>query len=320
MQGLTVAFHDPVICIRGSSVALYDYADHNEKILGNRSIILTPADGLQKADPLGVNKYIARFQIFVYQNKEDMEAILQEEKCSVLYCIKYGKNDGFYSEKTKTVVHCVFDMSEPHGNVYAGVSKTLAEKYGKKEFVPHMVSLVPSVTRANLRETLRIPEEAIVFGRYGGMDTFNIRFCWDVISKVLKDRKDIYFLFINTPREVVHDRVIHLPKISSDTEKNLFICTCDAHLECGTMGHTFGLAMGEFSVNNKPIIAYGGPTWNNAHKEILGNNAIYFQTPEDFEKILREFTPSDYNGKDLNFYKEYSPENVMKQFQDVFLA
>ena len=42
------------------------------------------------------------------------------------------------------------------------------------------------------------------------------------------------------------------------------------------LGETFGLSIGEFSVNNKPIITYGGRVLNDNYKIILKNNAIYY--------------------------------------------
>ena len=43
-----------------------------------------------------------------------------------------------------TCVHCVFDLSEPHGDIYAAVSETLAKKYNKTVFVPHMSIFQPN--------------------------------------------------------------------------------------------------------------------------------------------------------------------------------
>jgi len=323
---MKIAFLQELLCIRGSSVALYDYADQNEKILGNQSIILLPESGISRSDPLGLIKFLKRFSVLVFRDSE-LEKILAENQVDFLYVIKYGRNEGLVSKKVRTGIHCVFDMSEPHGDVYAGVSREIAEKYGKKLFVPHMVSLRPDNSR-NLRKKLNIPENATVFGRYGGIDTFNLHFCWEMIFLVLKERTDVYFLFINTPKIIQHSRVIYLEKIFEDVEKNEFISTCDAHLECGTMGHSFGLAIGEFSVNNKPIIAYKDPEpekspfWNGAHLAILGDKGIYFSDALDFYRVISSFKREDYIGpdkRDLNCYKAYSPKKVMEQFKKVFL-
>lgn len=315
---MKIAFHSDRLCIRGTSVAMYDYANHNELLLKNTSVIITKKG--EKHDKLGLERFQSRFQVLFYENKNQLETILQEQKCDILYCIKYGKNDGIFSTTIKTVIHCVFDMTEPHGNVYAGVSDALAKKFGRTLSVPHMIGLKPSETGENLREKFSIPSDAIVFGRYGGLDTFNLQFCWETIIFLINSRSDIYFLLNNTPKFYNHKQIIYTDAITTEKEKSAFISTCDAHIECGNLGHSFGLAIGEFSVNNKPIIAYKVPNlWNKAHIEILGDKALYFSNQSEFYKILANFRPADYRNKNNNCYTEYTPEKVMKIFKAVFI-
>lgn len=316
---MKIAFHIPLVDVRGTSVASYDYAHYNEVLLGNKSIIISPLDMLCKCDEIALKRFKERFDLRFYANLNELEQTIHD--CDVLYVIKYGKRDGVESKRIRTVIHCVFDMTEPHGTVYAGVSRTLAAKFNQTLHVPHMIGLPPNYTKENMRKSLGIPEHARVFGRYGGMDTFNLFFAYQVIQKVAQAYpNDIFFLFANTPKFCDESNVIHIDKIVSDYDKSRFINTCDAHLECGSLGHTFGLAMGEFSVNNKPIIAFLGPVWNTAHYEILQNKAIYFSGPEDFEKILVTFSPKEWESKDNNAYRDFSPERVMQIFKDVFLS
>jgi hypothetical protein len=309
---IKIAFHTPVIDVRGTCVCLYDYADYNEKILGNTSIIIVPE--YSNNDNIALLKFIRRFKVIMYN---DLESAISD--CDILYCIKYGKFDGIVSKKIKTVIHCVFDLSEPHGDVYVAVSETLAHKYGMNDFVPHMIGLQPSKTKENLRYYLNIPEDAIVFGRYGGMDTFDLELAHNAIKRAVRDVNNLYFVFINTPIFDIHPNIIFLSKITDLDEKNRFICTCDGYLECGSLGHTFGLAIGEFSVNNKPIIAYNGPVWNTAHLNILKDKGIYFKTEEELYEILITFDKNLYCKMDNNCYKEYSPDKVMKKFSNIFL-
>jgi len=352
---MRIAFHDSHIGIRGTSVAMYDYADFNEKILGNTSIVIIPEHNpdLQSTfspylrdtmenlgieitsekrkdqnDPLGVEKFTSRFPVFRYKTIPELETILADQKCDVLYCIKYGHKDEVVSKTVKTVIHCVFDMTQPHGDVYAGVSEALACKYKQTLFVPHMISMRPAKTKDNMRAELGIPESAIVFGRYGGYETMDLEFCWRTIAMVVQNFPHIYFLFANTPKILIHKNIKHVPKMIKEDDKNRFIQTCDAHLECGKMGHSFGLAIGEFSVNNKPIIAYNGGNvsykdgkslWNDSHLKILGSKGIYFSNEKEFFYILTTFDPSEYQGQDLNCYRDYSPEKVMEKFKQVFL-
>lgn len=314
---MLIAFHTPQICIRGTSVALYDYAVGNEEILNGKSIVVIPKDS--KNDSLAYEKFAKRFPIHTYSSIEELDNFLVENKVEFLYCIKYGKNDGVYSRKIRTGIHCVFDMTEPHGTVYAGVSRALARKFNSELYVPHCVRLKPSESKENLRSALNIPQDALVFGRYGGMDTFNLDWVWNVIDTVLAVKSNVHFLFINTPKKVVHPRVVYLPNIVSDEDKNRFICTCDAYLEAGSMGHTFGLAIAEFSVNNKPAILFNGNVWNTAHLEITEGKSLLYKNSTELYTILTMFDKKEYEKRDNNCYKEYTLEKVMDVFRRVFL-
>ena len=59
---------------------------------------------------------------------------------------------------------------------------------------------------------------------------------------------------------------------------------------------------------------------NNEHLHILGDKGIYWKTSDEFYNILTHFVKEDYIGKDLNAYKDYTPENVMKRFHEVFVV
>jgi hypothetical protein len=286
-------------------------------LLNNESYILTKLNNPQ-SDDIAVKKFENRFKIIHYLSSsthDDIQKLVNGY--DIIYSIKYGKNDGFVFNNIKNVIHYVFDATEPHGNVFAAVSETLAKKFGKSLYVPHMISLEPSKTKENLRKDLNIPEDAIVFGRHGGQDTFNLEIAFNAIKRTVSQFEKIYFVFVNTPVFHVHPQIIYLDKIITDEEKNKYISTCDAHLECSNLGHTFGIAIGEFSVNDKPIIAYNGWVWNTCHLDILGDKGIYFKTEDELYEILTKFNPTEF--KDTNCYKEYTPENVMKIFKEVFI-
>jgi len=313
---LNIAFLTPHIDVRGTCIALYDYAHYNEEILGNKSTIFVPLVNLPTNDYDVTEKFIKRFGDIVYYT--DFEEHLDD--FDVLYVIKYGKNDGVYSKKIKTCIHCVFDMSEPHGNVYAAVSSTLAKKFGSDLYVSHMAGLKPSKTKENMRKELNIPIEATVFGRIGGRDTFDLMIAKNAIIRAVNSYQHIYFIFVNTPIFYVHPNIIHIEKIIDLDEKNKFICTCDATIHAQSLGETHGQGLSEFSVNNKPVITYGGKVWNDHYKTILGDDgAIYYYNEEECYEKLIYFNKKDYEKRDNNYYKDYMPEVVIKQFEQVFL-
>jgi hypothetical protein len=318
---ITIAFLTPNLNFRGSCVALRDYALYNELLLNNRSIIIT--DHLQQntSDEIAFNWFVKRFPVFQYDSIHSLDDILLDEDVDILYIIKYGNNDGVGDHnvlKVKTVIHCVFDMTQPHGDVYAGVSKSLANKFGSNLYVPHMISMTPTKGN-NMRNELGIPEDAIVFGRHGGKDTFNLEWAKNIFSQIVRERKDIYFVFLNANVFDNHPQIIVLDATTDTNRKKQFIRTCDAMVVPETMGHTSGIAIMEMSIYNKPIICYNGQVWNTAHIDVLGDKGVYFDNPDRLYEIITTFKKSDYEDKDWNAYRSYNPLDVMTQFRKVFI-
>src|SRR5674476_774086 len=81
-----------------------------------------------------------------------------------LYMIKAGlRDDRIPSRGVRYGVHAVFPYCEPHGDVYAYVSRWLSAcmSRGRLPYVPHIVEL-PNVN-GDLRESLGIPASAVMF-------------------------------------------------------------------------------------------------------------------------------------------------------------
>lgn len=325
-----IAYHTPQIDVRGTCTALFDYAVIMREIYGIDAVIITrDYETCTDHDSIAIQKFSSVFNILRYQSStldnitdivNRIDFLIQYSCSDMLYCIKYGTDDGIVSKIVPTSVHCVFDLSQPHGTVYAAVSKTLAEKYSYRSYVPHMVRIKSSNIIDNLRHKLDIPSNAIVIGRYGGMDTFDLKFVHDVIRAIVRSRNNIYFLFCNTPMIDSHPQIIYVDKITQDFQKSMFIQTCDAYIEGGSLGHTFGLAIAEFSVHNKPVIAYNSPSiWNRAHLDILGDRCLIYHHPSDLYNILQNFDADTYIDRDNNCYRDYCPGVVAKKFYDVFV-
>ncbi len=310
-----IAFLTPNLNFRGSCVALRDYALYNELLLHNKSIIITYQN--QPHDDIAFKWIATRFPLFI-ANHANLPTILVQNKVETLYIIKYGLDDGIgrHSLNIKTIVHCVFDMSQPHGDVYAGVSKTLASKFGSNVFVPHMISLIPTPGGDSLREEFNIPKNARVFGRMGGYDTFNLPFAKEVLSAVVRDVPDIYFVCMVAEKWDDHPRLIFLQPTTDLERKHAFLRTLDAVIIAETLGHTFHQSLGESCAYGIPAIVYNGEVWNRAHLDILGDCGIYFDDAETLNTLVRTFTP---HRMASNPYASFTPENVMDTFQKVFL-
>lgn len=307
---MKVGFLNNQIDNRGTGNAIFDYADYNEKILGNESFVFTFAGA--PVDEKMWDRLKERFggtrTGFLGGENNWFPSDLD-----VLYHIKSGSDDGFRApEGVRYVVHGVFERPSG-GDRNAVVSHWLSSLYDVP-YVPHIISL-PNDTET-LRSSLGINKDAIVFGRYGGIDTFDIHWVWDAIGSTLDRRNDVVFLFVNTggiPHEIMNsNRVLSAPQIGDPREKRRFINTCDAMIHARNRGETFGIAVGEFARYGKPIITYGGSYEQNHYLELP--YAEKYNDKEELVDILLNFKPYTMKG-----YMDYSPEKVMKKFKEVFL-
>jgi hypothetical protein len=310
-----IAFWDNGLGERGTSVALYDYAHFNEVILKNESIILYNSTHYSNK-PECIKKFTDRFKVFSLDNWSKVDNILLKEKCDIIYIIKAGDWDGQLSKVCKNVVHCVFNCSYPHGQVYASIAPWVDNNNGKYPHVPHIINL-PNHNE-DFRTELNIPNHAIVLGRHGGYKQFDIPFVQKTVYDIAVENKNIYFLFMNT--EVFCKplpNIIHLPMIIDLNEKTKFINTCDAMIWGRSDGETFGLSIAEFSCKNKPIICTNVGYKGHVYK--LGDNALWYTNENDLKNISISFDKTESSKKDWSAYKDSTPEAVMKIFDDVFI-
>lgn len=316
---MKVGFHLNSLDARGVPVAVFDYAKYNRDLLGNDSHIFFPQSA---EDTFSLDRFISEFgsdNITCYSSKADFNVSAMGHGIDVMYFIKYGHDDGMNLEGIKNVIHTVFKSKEPHGDVYAYVSKWLSIEMsaGELPYVPHIISL-PDIT-SDYREFLNIPKDSIVFGRHGGNKEFNIQWVYPVIEKVAEENPNIYFLFMNTDVFCkTLPNIIHLDPTFDVEEKTAFINTCDCMIHARERGESFGLAIGEFLHQNKPVIT------NNAgedlnHMYMLGYNGLYYANQNELYYLLINFKKHSGDNRYKNLVQEYSPQNVMNKFKEVFL-
>ena len=319
-----IVFWDNCLNERGTTLAIYDYAYYNKTILGNESIIMyntTRNDNLQDV----IDKFKNEFKVIGVNNFKLVDPILYKLKCNIFYIIQSGENEGQISRVCKTVVHCVFNCNQPHGNVYAAISPYIKNYNKRVPFVPHMVNL-PDHNK-NMREELNIPEDAVVYGRYGGYDAFDIPYVQKIVYNVAKNNPEMYFIFMNTEQFCdLLPNIIHVEKTIDVNRKVEFINTCDAMLHARHIGESFGLAIAEFSTKNKPIITTPNfklnPNVDIAHIHFLKEKGIWYNE-DNLYSILTTFLTKENREeiakKDWNAFKDYTPEKVIKQFKKVFI-
>jgi len=115
---MVVAFHTNTLGVRGSETAVWDYANFNETILGNRSVFCLREGLCEKANAVFA-KWKARFPIVSYRSKKELSEKLQSQGASVLYQIKPGPFDGFLGPGVRNCIHSMFLSDEFHGDRFA---------------------------------------------------------------------------------------------------------------------------------------------------------------------------------------------------------
>jgi len=316
---MKIGFHTPQISLRGTESALYEYAFHSQTLLNNESVIFYKSQNNVDADVL--KKFQAHFHVIDYENHEQLMQLADKEKIDLAYFIKSGNRDGDLIDTVPSAVHAVFPTkpAEFHGDRFAFVSHWLAKECSNHAvpYVPHMIA--PLSAEDDLRVLLGISAGSTVLGCYGGSDSFNIAFVHKTILDVLHQRKDINFIFMNIVPFAQHERLLFLPGSADPVRKAQFINTCDGMIHARGIGETFGLACGEFSMKNKPIVTYFMSP-QRSHIEILGDKGIFYRGPRDLRQILLAYTPKIQHTKSWDAYSAlYSAVPVMKKFKTVFL-
>ena len=306
-----IAFHSNQFSLRGTEVALYNYAKYNEEILGNKSVIFTfPNSNMDALD-----KFKNRFEVQIRYWWE-YESYLKENSFDFLYFTKMGNQDGYCLETIPTLVHTVFRFNEPHGHKYFYISDWLAKDQGyspETHSLPYICEKLPPPNE-NYREKLGISKDSTVFGCYAGTTEFNIEFVKESIRKIVNERDDIEFIFMNVNQFVDHPKVKFLPGSWDLQTKSSFVNACDAMIHARSGGETFGLAVSEFAMENKPVITYE-LSGERAHIEILGERGIYYKNAEEVYNILTNLKSYiKYNDYYLP-YEDFSPEKIMNKFK-----
>ncbi len=325
-----IAFFINFLTVRGVEVAVYDYADCNETILGNESIIINNAEIFN--DPKSGfhndytnsarEKFVKRFgnRFFDCANMKEADEIMKRENVDIFYTQKYGVIDDKVSKVCKNAIHAVFTV-QAHGDAYACISEWLSKAYSSHHapYVPYMVRV--DDTHETLHDELKIPRGTVIFGRHGGSGTFSIPYAREAVQEIAKKHKDWYFLFLNTNKFCDLPNVIFLPATADMVYKAKFINTCDAMIHAREEGETFGLACGEFSMKNKPVITCSN-MGDRCHIEILGNKGFYYNNKQELLNIFESIANNidKIRNQDWDCYsKKYNPEIVMKKFDEIFI-
>ena len=308
---------------RGTEVAIYDYAHYNEKILNNKSFIIcfTPEAQKKIKFPLmrhSYEKFNSRFEIIEIDSIDDMKDIINRYKLNFFYTLTHGCKDiyKFKNKKIwgncKTIKHCVYNSNVKDADLNLVISESVDSK---GRILPHMIDL-PNHD-LNLKEELNIPDNKIIIGNYGGPTSFNIPEVHRAIISYLSKNDEIIFIFMNNNCfNYKHKNIINLKKNLDMDYKVKFINTCNAMIHAQKLGETFGLAVGEFSTKNKPVITSKNHGHKKQHIINLENKAILFNSEVDLINIFKNIKNIMNSRDDWDAYNNYTPDKVMKKFKE----
>jgi len=335
---LNILFHTNQIAERGTEVAIYDYAEGNETILGGKSFIAAPADRV--LDDSVLERFRTRFTVFLYTNRSELDRFAHDNDVNLFYQIVDGDRKELALSGIPSFSHCVFSTRHAFGDYYCPISDFLNRHYHTHyPVLPHIIKKFPG-KEESLRAELGIPPDAVVFGGYGGKQQFDIPFVKKAVMDVAREHNDKYFLFMNfEPFADGLANVIFIPKHTDIDFKERFINTCDAMLHARSDGETFGISIAEFSVKNRPVFTWKPDlvhtpfvivneslrrlrgrkhTYATAHIDFLGISAFYYHGYKDLRRKLLSFNPSNRNEQKYDRYSErFSPERVMRQFDAI---
>ncbi len=316
---MVIAFYSNEMNLRGIALSTFLYAVENEKILKNKSIIFYNNKNVSNNKKI-IFKFKKRFKTIGISNFKNIDEFKTKFKIDYIYTQKGGEKDNWISNKIKTIVHAVYPqrLNQVHGHKYAYISEWASKEFSNNK-IPYIPLIVTTdLTTQDLKRQLNIKKNSIVFGCYGGSSSFDLKFVQDAILNLAKSRKDIFFLFLNIEKFCNHPRIKFIKGTSNEIYKKKFINSCDAMIYGRSLGESFGLACGEFALNNKTIFSYKFNRHRSHVYNISNSQLIEYSSYKDIINLLSNFKKKK-EKIHSNKYKMCSKHKVMKNFQKVFL-
>ena len=315
----TIAFLVRELHLRGTCVASYSYADAAETVLGHRPIVFF--DLRARHDSRAAERFGRRFSLVGYESEDDLDRLLARERVDLMHVQKGDRRDCRIARAAPTAVHQVFPAfaRDAHGSAYAYISCWLARVCAgdRGPCVPYIVALPPAA--GDLRHELGIPADALALGCHGGADSFDLECARRALAAALERRRDLWFVGLNLTPFLKHERAVFLPGVFELKRKRAFLETCDAMLHARARGETFGLAVAEFSVANRPVLTPAN-TRERAHLEMLGDAALLYRGERDLLRQLLALDRAELKRRDWDRYSAaYAAAPVMRRFQSVFV-
>jgi hypothetical protein len=182
-----ILFHAEQLNYRGTTNSILEYARYNQEILGNESVIVYSQEQPEGLDVGSVPEVIesvqSKFKTLTYENNNHLNDIAADY--DLFYSQRAGEKVDSHTKRenaiitsTRMGVHCVFQWYDPHGDVYAYISKWMSHNIAKMynapvmPWVPYIVDLPEP--NYDTRAHLGIGRDKFVIGRFGGYNTLDI--------------------------------------------------------------------------------------------------------------------------------------------------
>lgn len=304
--------------LRGTDQFVFQLADICENDLSHTVVVITPDQQVFSNDVTVESrlKFCHRFLTVFKKSHETLDDIAAQHHLDVVFVAKWGVPDELVTTSVPCIVHAIFDCATPHGDVYVAISECMKEKCKSEcDVLPFCVEVLPQT--ASLRQELGIPDSAIVFGRHGGYDQFDIPFVQRAVERFTRHKK-FYFIFMNTKQFMPSSaHVFFLPGSTDLQSRSNFIHACDAMIHGRSDGETFSMACGEFSIANKPIITT--PCGDQAHIRILQPSVFVATDTEQYCSCMQQVADLLHTGRPGKFdmYKGFDRQATAKKFSEL---
>ena len=318
---MNIGFYFNEMNFRGVANSTFLYALYNKKILKNKSIIFFNKQNKFNKKSV-IYKFKNKFQTIGISNFAEIDNFKYKLKLDYIYVQKGGEKDSWQSNNIETLVHAIYPqkLNEVHGDNYVYISEWLSKKFSNNRisFVPLIIQ--KNLSKNNLRKKLNIKNDQFIFGCHGGESSFDLKFVKDLLLKIVKQDKQLLFLFLNINKFCDHPNIRFIKGSADEVFVQKFINTCDAMLYGRSLGESFGMACGEFAVQNKPIISYRFNR-HRAHKYNIPYDQFHeYGSRNELKKLLINYKSLKFQKKFKNKYQTYSKEKIMQLFKKNFLS
>jgi hypothetical protein len=308
---MRLAFVTNQLGLRGTEVVLAAYARHAQKKWGwTVTFVVRHARDNRPATPdttdLSYGHYESQFDV-VYSGNDAVTDAWLAANVDVALVETAGFPHDWLPTTVPVIAHCVFTAAHAlKCTLHTAISESVASRVG--------VTVLPNVVEhtqptGTLRAELGIPSDAMVFGRYGGWDTFDIPWVHEVVTRVASQNTDIYFVFMNTkPFSSSLPNIMHVPPTTCLQRKSNFVATCDAMLHARVIGETFGMAIAEFAMQRVPVLTYAQAR-DTEHLRLLGAHGVVYKDAAHLQILLERCQRGVKTG--ATGYEHYGPGSVM---------